>query len=339
MAAPALHILVPGLIPPLRGIDQYAELRSLPVLQRLLSRADLKNSPGSDLESTLCHLFAVGPCEDGDFPIAALCRAKADGRFWLQAEPVCLRQVQNRLVLFDALEFDVSAQELRSLAALFRSHFGHEEWILETDDPFCWYLSPARSAAINSYRLGDVFGRNIEMYLPQGRDRLHWHSLQNEVQMLFFDSQVNQLRESAGKMPIGGLWFSGFGALSDPMVSRFQRLFGDDRLTFGLAKLTGVPFTSVEECRGELVYESGDSLVVYPYLQRSVWRADSVDWIEKVAVFNNWLQPWWNELQSGRLSELLLYPCDGRRFQLTRRNSYRFWRASKPLSSWLQATS
>jgi len=323
----------------MREGDRAAAQLSLPIVQRLLSRADQRSIPGSDLESTLCHLYAVERGSGGDYPIAALCRGKSDGRFWLQAEPVCLRPVQNRLLLFDTLEFDVDTEELRTLAARFCSHFEHEEWIVETDDLLCWYLSPVRPTEISSHRLGDVFGRNMDMFLPQGKDRLYWHRLLNEVQMLFFDSGVNQLRESAGKMPIGGLWFSGFGALSKTISARFQRLFGQDRLTMGLARLTDVPLAGVQECRGELVYESGESLVVYPYLQRPVWRADSLTWAERVAEFNCWLQPWWNDLLAGRLSELSLYPCDGRLFQLTRRHCYRIWRASKPLSSWLHTAS
>jgi len=318
------------------GVKHLSPPLSLPTLQRFFCRADLQEVPGSDLDSTLCSLFGIQRGEHGDFPIAALCRAKRDGRFWLRAEPVCLRPDQSRLLLFDSLDFDVSADELKALAALFSKHFEAEEWLLDFDDPFCWYLSPANSSAISSHSLGDVFGRNMDLFLPQGGDRLRWHRLLNEVQMLFFSAEINQLREAVGKMPIGGLWFSGFGYMPERIAPRYRHMFGADRLTAGLAGLTGTPFSKVEDWREELLPKSGASLFVYSSLQRPVWRADTLDWAEKVAELGVWLGQRLDELAQGRLDELMLYPCDGRVFRFTRRHRYSFWRGSKPLLFWLQ---
>lgn len=336
----SLHILVPGLTVPMPGVERLSPPLSQPNLERLLSRSNLESVAGSDLESTLCHLFGIERGESGDYPIAALRRAGTqvgDRRFWLQAEPVCLRPDQTRLLLFDSREFDVSADELRSLQALFIRHFETEEWVVETDDPFCWYLSTDSSSAVSSYSLGDVFGRNMDLFLPQGKDRLHWHKLLNETQMLFFDCEVNQQREAAGKMPIGGLWFSGFGYLPERTLPRFQHIFGDDTLTAGLARHAATPFSGVQACQGELLLKSATSLLVYPHLQRPVWRADTIDWSEKVGDFGVWLEARLNDLRHARQGELLLYPCDGRVFRFNRRCRYRLWRASRPLSTWLQA--
>ena len=333
----SLHILAPGLTSSLPGVERLSPPLSQPLLERFLSRADLEEASGSDLESTLCQLFAIDRGRSGDFPLAALRRGQRDGRFWLQAEPVCLRPDQSRLLLFDTRDFEVSAAELHSLAAIFTSHFEDEGWIVDADDPFCWYISLNQAAAISSNGLGDVFGRNMDLFLPQGAERLRWHRILNETQMLFFGAEVNVQREASGKMPIGGLWFSGFGYLPERIFSQFQHVFGNDALTTGLATLSATPLDSVRECRGDLLQNSGTSLAVYPYLQRPVWRVDTFDWVEKVAEFSIWLEQRWVDLQRGRLKELLLYPCDGRVFRLTGRNSHRFWRGSKPLSNWLRS--
>ena len=340
----SLHILVPGLMARMPGVEHLSPALSQPNLERFLSRANQETVSGCDLESTLCQLFGIGRGKNGDFPTAALRRASGeqqtgDGRFWLQAEPVCLRPDQTRLLLFDTREFDVSADELQLLSDLFISHFESERWIVEAADPFCWYLSPETPAAISSHSLGDVFGRNMDLFLPQGSDRLRWHGLLNEVQMLFFGAQVNQAREVAGKMPIGGLWFSGFGSLPAHFSSPYQQIFGDDALTAGLARLTGTPIHSMQMCSDRLLPKSGASLIVYPHLQRPVWRADTFDWAEKVGNFSVWLQQRLGDLASDQLAELVLYPCDGRIFRLTRQQQrYRFWRRSKPLSAWLQVS-
>ncbi len=342
MAAASLHILVPGLAAPMPGVARLSPPLSHPNLERFLSRSNLGSMPGCDLESTLCNLFGISREEGGDYPLAALRRANAgigDSRFWLQAEPVCLRPDQSRLLIFDTREFDVSIDELKSLQAIFVSHFEPEGWIVEADDPFCWYISPAGSTEIKSYSLGDAFGRNMDLFLPQGRDRLHWHKLLNEVQMLFFGSQVNQLREAAGKMPIGGLWFSGFGYLPERIHSQYQRIFGDDSLTAGLARLSATPLSGVKECQGDLLLDSGTSLVVYPHLERPVWRADTFDWSGKIGDFAAWLELRINELIGAGQGNLSLYPCDGRVFHFDRRCRYRIWRSSRPLATWLQPKS
>jgi len=338
----SLHILAPGLTARMGGVDRLSPAHSQAILERFLSRADQEQVPGRGLESTLCHLFGVEQGVNGDFPVAALRRASGkqtrDGRFWLQAEPVCLRPDQTRLLLFDTWEFDVSREELESLRDLFVTHFEPENWIVEANDPFCWYVSPNSSAAISSYSLGDAFGRNMDIFLPQGRDRLHWHRLLNEVQMLFFGSEVNRLREAAGKMPIGGLWFSGFGCLPEQTISSsYRHIFGDDALTAGLARLSATPLRNASTLADELVGKAGASLVIYPDLQRPVWRADPYDWMEKLGGFCAWLEARIDDLLRGRVDELLLYPCDGRLFRMSRQHRYRLWRSTKPLPAWLLA--
>ncbi|MCB1752236.1 MAG: hypothetical protein KDI74_10995 [Gammaproteobacteria bacterium] len=341
MAAASLHVLAPGLTASMPGVDRLSPPLSQPMLERFLSRSHQETVPGYDPESTLCHLFGIEPGENGDYPIAALRRAATgmgDERFWLQAEPVCLRPDQTRLLLFDTRDFEVSAAELKSLQALFVSHFEPEGWIVETDDPFCWYLSPAAPSAISSHTLGDVFGRNMDLFLPRGRDRLRWHRLLNEVQMLFFGSEVNQLREAAGKMPIGGLWFSGFGHLPERITSRYRCIFADDALSAGLARLSATPLSGLQSCRGKLLRESGVSLALYPHLQRPVWRADTFDWAEKIGDFAAWMEQRLSDLLRTGRDELLLYPCDGRIFRFNRRCGYRFWRSSRPMAAWLKPT-
>ena len=342
MESAQLHILAPGMTAPIRGVQRLSPPLSAPVLERFLSRADQHYLPGMELESTLCHLFGISRAEGGDFPIAALrrvgdLRRPPDERCWLQAEPVCLRPDQSRLLLFDTREFDVSAAELRALATLFIDHFQAEAWLAEVDDPRCWYLSPHNTPTLRSFPLGDVLGRNMALFLPRGEERLYWHRMLNEVQMLFFNAEVNQMREAAGKMPIGGLWFSGFGSLPQQIDSPFTQVCAADPLSAGLARLSGVPLERAPASVAVVPQRPGASLIVYPDLQRPVWRADLVDWVKKIAQFETWLAPWLQELAQGRLNEVNLYPCDGRLFRLTRwPQRYRIWRQTKPLTAWLQ---
>ncbi|MES9904072.1 MAG: hypothetical protein ABW168_15535, partial [Sedimenticola sp.] len=208
----SVHLLVPGLLGPIPSLDSFS---SLPQLETLLSRADNERVSGDDLESTLFPLFGIDSSPESDLPTAP-CRRIGDGcdrdeRFYLQANPVFLRPDQDRLLLFDSEDLDFTKSEAESLAGLFSEHFSAESWRLEIATPHRWYLALDDQPSLTTASLSRVFGRNIDPLLPQGRDSMRWHGIMNEVQMLFHGTNLNFERESCGKLPINGLWFSGGG--------------------------------------------------------------------------------------------------------------------------------
>ena len=335
----AVHILVPGLFGPLPAVDQLTGRPNVPLLERSLARADQLPAPGRDLETTLCGLFGVERRAGGDYPIAAVQRlgagAEPDDRFWLQATPVCLRPDQDRLLLFDTHDFDFPLSEAAALGSLFREHFEQQGLNLQLESPHKWYLSPEDAPDIKTHNLGEVFGRNMDIFLPTGGEAIQWHALLNEIQMLFFNAPVNQQREAEGKMPVSGLWFSGGGRLPAALEQRFDQIYADSNLVHGLARLSNTGLSGLVESEDELFETPGDKLLLYPELERPVWRADPFDWSEEIEAFEHWLNARLNAGRRARAGEFWIYPCNGRVFCSTAGSRRRFWRRRRPLISQL----
>jgi len=337
----AVHILVPGLFGPMPAIDQLTCRPDVPLLERSLARADQLPASGHDLESTLCGLLGVGRGAGGDYPIAAVQRlgagAEPDDRFWLQAIPVSLRPDQDRLLLFDTRDFDFPMSEAAALGSLFREHFKQQGLELQLESSHEWYLSPEYAPDIKTHNLGEVFGRNMDIFLPTGREALHWHALLNEVQMLFFNAPVNQQREAEGKMPVSGLWFSGGGRLPVSMERRFDQVCANSTLARGLARLSNTELSDPVNSEEELFETPGKKLLLYPELERPVWRADPFDWSKEIEAFARWLNVRLRAGRHARAGEFLIYPCNGRVFRLTAGSRRRFWRRRRPLTGRLDS--
>lgn len=328
-------LLVPGLLGPMPGWLQSSDTPRFPQLERWLGRADAEAVPGSDLSSTLCSLFGVERRPEGDLPVAALSRAgegaAADGRCWIQVEPVCLRPDQSRLLLFDTLDFGFTLAEAEALGELFMAHFQDRDWILEVTSPQRWYLGVESVPALQTHPLGEVFGRNMDLFLPRGGERLAWHGVLNEVQMLFFDADVNRRREAAGRMPVNGLWFSGIGPLPGQVAAPFDRVCSDEPLARGLGIAAGIPQGALSPDRAPPMAADHRLLLVDSRLQRPVWSADPQAWAEGLNRFQSWLGGWVEGVRHGAITELCIYPCDGSRRCLSRRTLRRFWRRTGEL--------
>ncbi len=330
-----MTLVVPGLMGPMPGWFQFDEAPRFARLERWLSRASVDPGAGRDLEHTLCALFGLTASAGGDLPVAALRRAGDGGvvdlRVWMQVEPVCLHPDQSRLLLFDSLDFDFSLDEARQLAALFLDHFKERGWQLEVPRAECWFLGMAACPGLRTRPLGDAFGRNMDLFLPQGNERLAWHAVLNEVQMLFFDAAVNQRREAVGRMPVNGLWFSGVGRLPQQLDSPFDLICGDDPLARGLGRVSITERQGLPVDTAALTALSGRLLLVDTRLQRPVWSADPYAWSEQINRFETWLEGLVEGVRQGAFRELVIHPCNGRKWIVTRASLRRVWRRPRAL--------
>lgn len=334
-----LHIVVPGLLGPLPALQGMQPAPADKLLEQLLARATVGNFPGNDLESTLAALFGVVPDDTGQLPVAAMRLVGQGGQaadnFWMQADPVCLRPDQDRLLLFDTRDMAFSETEAEELADAFRAHFSGFGWRLLLRSPHDWYLSLDQPPRIQTCSLGHAFGRNIDRFLPQGEEALRWHGLLNEVQMLFHDSAVNQRRESRGEATISGVWFYGGGYLPSRISAPFTRVYAGDPLARGMATLASIRHATLPPNAAALERQEGAQLIVDDGFQRPVWRADPFDWCEAVGDFSDRLSTLVEAVRRRQWQELCLYPCNGRLYRVNAAVLRRFWRRRQPLVSWL----
>ncbi len=312
----------------------------LDLLERLLARGRQLEHPGRDLESVLLGLFGITAEEGGNLPTAAIRRigdgAPANDRYWLQLTPVYLRPDQDRLLLFDTEDLELTLEEAQELADLFNSHFAEEGWQVEVRHPHRWYLSLNSSPHLRTRELAEVFGRNMDLFLPEGEEGIRWHGVLNEIQMLFYTADLNARRDQAGKGPVSGLWLSGGGRLAQISATGLAGLYGDSSLLRGLARVTETPLERTPARADALLDEPGEELLVcYDRLQRPVLCADPYAWREQVGQFEAWLEPLVDAVRAKRLDSIRLYTCNGHSYHLDRGALRRFWKRPRPIAAWL----
>lgn len=314
MADQVLHLVVPGLLGPMPSLAGRADPHRFPVIERWLARADTRPVP-AEAQAVVCGLFGIAH-PGGDLPTAALAwqaeAGTAPAGVIYHATPVHLTPDQDRLLLFDSPAGDLSRDEACALADAFNAHFQDDGWRLEVSPAGRLYLALAESSRIQTFALGEVIGRNVDLFLPRGPDAALWRARMNEIQMLFHGLALNTAREAAGRPVVSGLWFHGGGAVPD--VGAGPTVVGEAPAWLqGLA--TGATATT------------GDSLCWLGECERAVWDGDPEGWLRAVSRV---------ETRLASLREpAVLYPGNGRAYRYGAGSRWRWWRRPRPLLSQL----
>ncbi|MDD5296317.1 MAG: hypothetical protein PHU46_05330 [Rhodocyclaceae bacterium] len=345
-----LHLLIPGLM------QLPADGLRLPALALMLGRARLAWGPGLSLEAWLARGFGL----DADSaPYAALRLLGEPGLApghpqplshegrgersesqrdrnqlgtWLCADPVQLRFTSQGLMLGDASGLDLGEAEAEALIAGLNREFS-ELGQFHAGSPTRWYLRPARSSSVSCHRLGEVVGRRVDAFLPEGADGPLWCRHFNDIQVFLHGHPVNQAREVEGHPAVNSVWFWGHGPLPVHTDTSFAALAGGDALARGLARAAGIP---VLPWAGEPPSApEGNVLVVADALARPALYVDEEAWREAlVALESSHLAPALTALKSGRLESLTLTGLGDRaslELRLTRPDLWKFWRSSVEL--------
>jgi hypothetical protein len=297
------------------------------------------------LERILFELAGVATEPASDLPVAAVSRLADSGEpggqaWWVRADPVHLRADRDQVLLYDFQPLDIAPEEAQGLAAEFNRFFADEGWHLDALSPTRWYLRLPEDPQIRTYDLAEVAGQPMGHFLPSGRRGQRWHSVLNEIQMLFHASEINQRRIQAGKPVINGVWLWGGGTLpSPPGRCTWQYVYSDEPVARGLARLQGVPDAD-RPASAQSVIETlpanGDTLIVVTSVQRAMQARDITAWFEALQDLDrNWLQPLVQQLTRDRDKQLELYPLDGHCYSMNRKGLRKWWRRRKAFSAWL----
>lgn len=335
-----LELLVPGLLGPLPIHPD--DVPRLPVLERLLARADRLPGGSADPVESVLGRFGIAPAAGGYPPSAPLCRladaagAQADG-CWLHADPVHLRPDRDRLVLFDSRRLEIDAEEAAALVGLFNGHFAGEGLHLEAPVPGRWYLRVAEPPRLCTRPLHAVVGRNVDPFLPRGEDARRWAALLTEAQMLFHQAECNRRRERAGRPAVNGLWIWGGGWMPEIPAGRgYGALLGEGVLLRGLGMAAGVPVRPVPEDPAGLPETGGGRILVQREdLRQAVQDADATGWVAGLRRLDAWLGALVPRLGAGRIGDIEIDPGTGERLRVTRGGVRRFWRRPRPFSCFL----
>jgi hypothetical protein len=332
-----LALVIPGLCGPDTGspVADYLSARPF-ALDRLLSRSRYQQFPATGLDSTLCLCFGLDDTQQA-LPLAPLTYLRDTGEaapdYILRADPVHLRADQSSLRLFDSHTFPISQEEADALATAISQFYSHLGWQLQAVHPQRWYLSLPDAPAITTRPVMQVAGRDIDPCLPQGHDAAGWHAIMNEVQMLLHNHPVNVTREQRGEPAINSLWFWGGGELPTIASTEVMRMATDYPLAMGLAQQAGIARMDVPaDTAGLFDYvASGLSLLVTDELERPALYGEVDRWQQRLLQLEQqWFAPLLESLRQGDLASLALYPCNGGRYHITRRQLHSFWRRDRP---------
>ncbi|MGC1441937.1 MAG: hypothetical protein WA888_15130, partial [Burkholderiaceae bacterium] len=173
-----------------------------------------------------------------------VCRlAQGQLRSELTIRPAHLHAGLDHLVLQPPAMLEVTTQEAEQLV-ISANDFLRDDgislrvltadyWVLDTGTRFDVDLSSAEQA----------IGRNVDAYMPAGKDGRKLRSLLNELQMLWHDHPVNQQRDDNGHTRINTVWAEGY---CDPLVTDmtthgFRQIFCTQPAMAGLAQAQGIP--------------------------------------------------------------------------------------------------
>ena len=326
-------LFVPSLFWPETGAIDACDGLRLPALEKLLSRGRTAETACEDEPAWLCGHFGVQ--KQMDWPVAPLAFAGDGGEpgtaYWLRADPVHLRVHNDGLILLPPETEGITENELRDVTGALNRRFEEDGFVLHVPNPQRWYVRMPQAPKIRTTTLKQAIGRDVNRLLPEGEERLRWHRIFNEAQMLLHAHPVNMAREERGARVVNSLWFWGGGIL--PVSSSpFDAIQSDDPLVLGLAKTAGIMPASAD-CG----FAAGNNLLVdirdaeREFIRGSIaaWRA-ALETVEK-----RWFAPILDALRAGEIGKAVVATvADGRghEWSVTRGALWRIWKSPRSLT-------
>jgi len=328
-----VHVVIPELfLPPQLAAYASADLR-LPALEKILARAQVAPLKIDSLEAWLCEHFGVD-----EMAIAPL-TLQADGvppgdAYWLRADPVNISMQRDQMLLQD--DIALAAEEAAQLCASLNAHFAADGLRFYAPNPQRWYLQLDKMPQIHTYPLPQVVGADVHTHLPYGVEALRWHSLFNEIQMLFYEHAVNQAREQRGEPVVSAVWFWGGGRLASELLQPYAKVAGDSELAHAFARAAGIAdLMSPAPMPAGRAEDGGDWLLVCEGLRSALHKANIAGWRSAVQQFEkNYAGPLLAALAQGGIGQItldVLSESASRRFVLTRPALWKLWCSPKPL--------
>ncbi|MFT3665157.1 hypothetical protein [Piscinibacter sp.] len=216
-----MHLLVPFASALSEAGRHTVRDLSLPNLDRLLALLAPAARLGTDEYSlTPPHEAALAAARGwqggaGALPFAAQA-AREDGievldLAWGLLTPVHWHVGRDEIVLTDPQALQLDEAESRALLDAVRALFESEGFALAWGAPLRWYAAHESLAGLPTASLDRAIGRNVDRWLPEGREARLLRRLQNEVQMLLYTHPINEAREARGALAVNSFWISGCG--------------------------------------------------------------------------------------------------------------------------------
>lgn len=238
--------------------------------------------------------------------------------------PIHLHATRDHLVLMHPDHIPLTAAES---AALLEEAMPllHEDFKADVmaADPSHWFISPGRFTTLATHSVDQAHGRNIDWWLPRDTTEVGtaraWRKLQNEIQMLWHISPVNEARQMIGHPAINSIWISGIGSISDlqaPIEIRSaSHIVTDHPILKGVAIHLNIPHSNqvtTDTLIGGFTWLK-DPSAIWPILQ-STLMDETLDELEVI------------DFPNGLVRRRMIQKSD------IKKGSWAFWRAPELLS-------
>ncbi len=298
-----------------------------PGLVRLLDRGKISEDPNHTLTHEMLSIFGWND-SSRVLPNLTAPSAEFDGIKYshglYRADPVHLRADGMQLRLFSGKHVAPNADEADKLIKELNLYFPDCEFC-RGRDASRWYIRFAEPLNFDARTPFQMHQQIIDDELPTGRDAKKIHTLLNEFQMMMHQSEVNQLREAAGKPVLNSVWIWGGGEQFASQAGHHIRLYGGDFLTRALANQCGInsqatPY-AIEEVDG---LSDPYHKVIFLNDPTESLTAESKP-LELDELERNWCKPLVNTLKRGKLKQLQIVD-NYRRLEVSHLDVWKFWR-------------
>lgn len=233
--------------------------------RRVRKRARFRALPATDDTGLLAHVFGIAAPGLPAAPLHYLGMTGSDPEgYCLFAYPVHLHARREQLILMSGADFELGEAEAAALMESLREYY--PQWRLERTGDGMWFILTDETPDIETTPLNAVLGEDINDHLPRGGDAMEWLKIMNELQMILFNTSVNQEREATGRPPLNSLWFWGGGRLPDIRVPGWRRLATDNPVALGVGRRAGMETRWLEQApaaEGASAITGADTLWIY----------------------------------------------------------------------------
>ncbi|MBT3049249.1 MAG: hypothetical protein AB2637_18380 [Candidatus Thiodiazotropha sp.] len=316
-----LILLIPDLFWPTK-VQRLEGLRVPPFLARLKSQAK-----GSDesrvggLSETLFGLFGFEAGGD-DFPEGAVSYYGEGGEpgthCWAYAPPVHFIADKDKLYLVDSTQLNITEDEAENLVAIFNTHFKQDNLSLVFKQPNAWYLKLPVCPKIKTRSLESVVGCDVGEHLPQGEEQMNWLQVINETQMLFHSSDVNQSRNSEGKLAVNGLWPAGFGSLPK-IKTDIDVIYSSHILAKGLSRIANITRCETPAGIDEIGLNHKKTIAVFTDFQVSKSEVELEKWYDSARLLHEGLLRLVDKMDGKAKKDIVILDCTGGVYNVGRR--------------------
>ncbi len=346
-----INLLIPNLFWSDTSQPEIYDDLSMHSLETLLSKSISRTTPSLEMETWLCKQFKLKQ-QHGNWPIAPLMLhidapvlAKTSKDFWIHADPVHLRIEQNHIMLADSQSFKISPEEAVQLIQDLNHNLGSQDFTFLAFQPHRWYIKIPKAPEIQTHTLSHVTCKNINNFLPTGKDSTIWHKFFNEVQMLLHEHPVNQARESRSELPINSIWFWGGGNILQSIDSPYTHIWSNNDFSQSLALAGNINHFNLSTDVNKWLQTKipGNHLVVLDSLRGPEKYKNAYGWREILRnMEHDWFLPLYTALKNGKINQLTITTSNeiaSLDFLITRADLWKFWRFSKPLFTHSRRTS